>query len=251
MLANTARVTASGAIDLAGDLRLTQNSILTQASRDEAGLQIHAERVVIEPGSAIDVSGRGYAGGNHGSSQGTSGETLGFAAGAPRGHGGSHGGSGGQYSGASRVASLPYGDPLHPVTLGSGGGEWGGPGADGGGAIRVIARDQVIVDGEIRADGAVSIGSASGEGAGGSIWITTPRLSGVGAVHANGGTSAGSNHTGGGGGRIAIDAEFVDPAADLVAARRVNAIGGDGYYGDAARHAVCGSARARGDRRGS
>ncbi len=235
VLTNVARVIANGAIDLAGDLRLTQGSILTHPSASEAGLQITAERVVIEPGSAIDVTGRGYRGGStSGSTQGNFGETLAFAPGSGPGTGGSHGGPGGAYSGSPHAPGLVYGDPLRPTTLGGGGGEWGGAGAGGGGAVRLAARDQVIVDGEIRANGAISSGSASGEGAGGSIWITTGRLAGLGAVRADGGTTAGGNHSAGGGGRVAIEADFVDPAADLIAARRVTARGGDGHYADGA-----------------
>jgi hypothetical protein len=132
------------------------------------------------------------------------------------------------------MPSAIYGDVRRPAQLGGGGGSWGGPGGDGGGSVRVFASESVAVDGAIRATGGISTGSASGEGAGGSVWIETTTIGGAGTIAADGGNQNNSAHTGGGGGRVAIHADVVDASADLLAARRATAYGGDGFYGDGA-----------------
>ncbi|RIL05170.1 MAG: hypothetical protein DCC71_11320, partial [Proteobacteria bacterium] len=231
-LQNGANVIAQGPIVLADTLRLRGNSTLAHPTASEAGLSITARDVIVEPGSAIDVTGRGYRGGLE-AGLGETAHTLGFAPGSPAGSGGSHGGAGGNYS--TNLATPVYGDPKRPSRLGAGGGAWAGNrGGAGGGFVRIVADDRVVVDGAIRANGGLGQGSAAGDGAGGSIWIDTVRLSGTGAIAADGGTAHGSTRVGGGGGRIAIYAELIDPNADLGGLRDVTARGGDGYYGDAA-----------------
>jgi len=237
-LQNGANVIAQGAIDLTGTLRLRGNARLAHPTASETGLSITAREVIVESGSAIDVTGRGYLGGNK-AGLGETAHTLGFAAGSQNGTGGSHGGVGGDYAGNG--ASIPtsvYGDSKRPNRLGAGGGGFSGPGGDGGGFIRLVVSDRLVVDGAIRANGGLSSGSASGEGAGGSVWIDTGRLAGTGTISADGGTQNNANHTGGGGGRVAIYAEFIDPNADLAGLRNVTTLGGDGFYGDAAAGTV-------------
>ncbi|MFO0689828.1 MAG: Ig-like domain-containing protein [Myxococcota bacterium] len=237
-LQNGANVVARGAIQLSGTLLLRGNSRLAHETANEAGLSIAAREVVIEIGSAIDVSDRGYLGGNR-TGLGETAHTLGRLPGSQNGTGGSHGGLGGDYSGnGSSVPTSVYGDPKRPNRLGAGGGAWGGAGANGGGLVRIVASDRVVVDGAILANGGVSAGSASGEGAGGSIWIETQRLAGTGRIAADGGTTGGLNHTAGGGGRVALYAAFVDPNADLGGLLDVTARGGDGFYGDGAAGTV-------------
>jgi hypothetical protein len=231
-LQNGARVIAQGVIEVSGTLRLAGGSTLTHPSGSEAGLSIRVGDLVVESASAIDVTGRGYPGGD-GSGFGSSGQTLGAIAGAAAGTGGSHGGAGGVFAGnGGALSNALYGDPKRPDRLGAGGGSWGGPGAAGGGRIHIVAARSVMVNGSIRANGALSQGSASGEGAGGSIWIETSRLGGSGRVSADGGTTGGGNHVGGGGGRVAIELEFIDPTSTLGDLANVTALGGDGYYGD-------------------
>jgi len=227
-LQNGARVVLTGAVELSGTLRVTGNSVLTHPTGSEAGLQITAARVVVDAGSAIDVSGRGYLGGNR-AGFGERGATVGNQPGATHGNGGSHGGWGGHYSGAGADSTNPtYGDLWHPDKLGSGGGGWSGDGGNGGGYVRLVASEAVVVNGTLRADGGVSAGSASGDGSGGSVWITTSRLAGTGFITANGGGNG--SHTGGGGGRVAVYADYVDATADLGALRNVTAWRGRGYY---------------------
>jgi hypothetical protein len=230
-LRSGARVVADAGLHVLGTLTLGANATLTHSPGLEAGLQIEAARVVVASGSAIDVSGRGYLGGDKSGLPGGTAHTLGLAAGAQAGNGGSHGGLGAHYSGAGGATTNPvYGDPARPDRLGSGGGAWSGAGGDGGGHVHIVASDELVVEGAIRADGAISSGSASGEGAGGSVWIETSRLAGTGSISANGGGTSGGNHTGGGGGRVAIYADTLDAADDLDGLRAIGAWRGRGYY---------------------
>lgn len=237
-LQNGARVIAQGVITVAGTLRLRGNSILTHASASETGLRVNVTDLVVDAGSAIDLTGRGYPGGNA-SGFGENGQTLGATSGAQRATGGSHGGIGGDWSGNGGALPNPlYGDPKRPDRLGAGGGAWGGAGGAGGGRARIVATRSVRVDGRIAADGAISDGSASGEGAGGSLWIETSRLAGTGRISADGGSLSNANHTGGGGGRVALYIDYIDPTADFDTLRGITASGGDGYYGDGAAGTV-------------
>ncbi len=225
-LQNGARVIAQGAITLTERLLLRGDSVLTHPDGDLAGLQITAARVVVEEGSAIDATGRGYAPGTGFNSPGT---TLGGTTGSSSQAGGSHGGLGA--ANTSRSVALTYGNPRQPTALGGGGGANGNTdGGAGGGAIRIVASDAVVVHGAVRADGGVGPASPAGMGAGGSVWITTSRIAGNGTISADGGDLGGVNNVGGGGGRVAIEADFVDAGADLAAGRNVTAKQGSGFY---------------------
>ena len=225
-LQNGAHVIAQSPIVLTGTLRVTGDSILTHPTTSESGLQIEASRVVVEEGSAIDVSGRGYPGGVSGGDE--TGLTLGSLAGSVHGCGGSYGGRGARYRDAGGEPNPVYGDPRHPDLLGSGGGAWSGNGGYGGGYVRIVASDELVVDGAIRADGGISSGTASGDGSGGSVWITTSRLAGDGTISANGGGNG--DHVGGGGGRVAIYLDYVDSNSDLNGLRGITAFSGRGRY---------------------
>jgi hypothetical protein len=83
-LQNGANVVASGPIRLSGTLRLRGNSRLSHATGSEAGLSIEAPEVLVEAGSIIDVTGRGYLGGNR-AGLGETAHTLGFIAGVATG----------------------------------------------------------------------------------------------------------------------------------------------------------------------
>jgi large repetitive protein len=228
IIRNRAKILADNAITVNDTLRLTGNSILTHSTGNESGLQINAARVEVDESSLIDVTGKGYAGGNN-SGDGENAVTLGGLRGSGRANGGSYGGLGGHYSVNERPNPV-YGNPKVPDKLGSGGGAWDGAGGYGGGYIRIIASDAIVVDGSIRANGGLSSGSASGEGSGGSVWITTSRLAGNGTISADGGTTNGSNHTSGGGGRVAIYLDHLDSVSDLNDLRNVTAFSGRGYY---------------------
>jgi hypothetical protein len=124
------------------------------------------------------------------------------------GNGGAHGGYGGHGGdGAAPVgSSYPCGDPLAPLFPGSGGGTIadGIKGGNGGGAVRIVAQGEVLVNGLITANGGNRLGnSQAGGGAGGSIFITCNTLAGTNVIQANGGMGQpyGGN---GAGGRIAV-----------------------------------------------
>ncbi|NIM16690.1 MAG: hypothetical protein GTO45_32270, partial [Candidatus Aminicenantes bacterium] len=188
-------------------------------------------KMVIGPDAKIDVSTRGYMGARQKVNGLTNTSDYGFTLGNQPGSyyqsGGSYGGYGGQYS--SYTINGVYGSPYAPMEAGSGGGGYmGNPGGNGGGAIRVQAAE-LVVDGQLFANG----GSTSNYGAGGSggaIYLNLTVLNGSGHIQANGGTSAYSS--GGGGGRIAI---YYQSAAkyDL---STITAWGGERTSGGAAQH---------------
>lgn len=159
--------------------------------------------------SRIDLDGRGFASGT-GPGTAPPSNVNGWSA------GGGHGGYGGRgfAQPSTTFGGTAYGSLLEPSTFGSGGGANSpsgtgltGAGA-GGGALKLTVQGALVVDGQIRASGTNGTPSwwSSGGGAGGSIWITAPSLSGVGTISANGGAGDGVYGAGGGGGgRIAMN----------------------------------------------
>lgn len=122
--------------------------------------------------------------------------------------GGSHGGYG---QNTQRNANKIYGSVYEPVTLGSGGGNSGGPWTDGagGGAIKLEVLNTFNLNGEVEANGQIGADAdrGGGGGSGGSIWIDTDVFNGNGSLYTNGGLGEGgllSASGGGAGGRIAI-----------------------------------------------
>jgi hypothetical protein len=160
----------------------------------EHQLAIVAEKIDIDSGAAIDVSVRGHSRGA-GPGRGTSGITAG---------GGGHGGAGGASS-ASVAGGAAHGDPLSPITLGSGGGDdtnGSGAGGSGGGFVALEACESIQVDGRVLANGQTGRANEGGGGAGGTIRIATNLLAGAGEISAGGGAGAASGGGGGGGGRV-------------------------------------------------
>ncbi len=188
------------------------------------------ETLILEPavgtlaGGTIDVTGRGY-GANQ--TDPAAPQTDPSAVN-PRPYmsGGSHIGQGGL-----EIWGWPprwtYGSVYHPQEPGSGG-ESSAYGRAGGGVVRITAKEEVVIDGEILANG--MSGSGRG-GAGGSVWITSKKIRGGGKIKANGGAGAPIH---GGGGAIAV--EYTDATSALpvmeartgVAGTSVNKYGGPG-----------------------
>ncbi|MCX7670540.1 MAG: hypothetical protein N2439_10775, partial [Anaerolineae bacterium] len=79
-----------------------------------------------------------------------------------------------------------------------------GPGATGGGAIRLLVAGMLTVNGALSANGGSAGDTRSGGGAGGSVWINAGTLGGTGTISANGGNGNSIYGGGGAGGRIAI-----------------------------------------------
>ena len=183
----------------AGDLVLRAGTILTHGeavSAAEPGLlQVTLTRDLrIEVGASIDATGRGYP-----ANVTYSGASMGGS-----GSAGSHIGVGGIWSGSG---GSTYGSVTRPLENGSGGQYSASYGQPGGGAVHVVARN-VVVDGEIRADGGSTTSTNRRAGAGGSVWIqASGTVTGAGSISARGGTTAEGSLTSGGGGAIAIEHE--------------------------------------------
>ena len=111
-----------------------------------------------------------------------------------------------RHGGALDYTSFCYGDPKYPVDIGSAG--WSGTDADskkaaGGGAVHLMVTGAVVVNGKILADGESKPYAC---GAGGSILVEAPSVSGTGTIRA-GYTYAKSNANSvrtGAGGRVAL-----------------------------------------------
>ena len=147
---------------------------------------------VVQAGSRVDVSGRGYAAGA-GPGAGTL-NPFGYGSGA------GHGGTGATPTGGGAGGGA-YDSVLTPGSWGSGGGHAGG--GMGGGIIRLAVSGTLQLDGVIAADG-VSPGYPAGAGAGGSIHVSAGNLAGSGSFSAQGGSTVNVGGGGGGGGRIAV-----------------------------------------------
>ena len=122
------------------------------------------------------------------------------------------------HGGRFAAGAQTYGSLSAPTNCGS------GASASGGGVVKIRALGDLMVKGEVNADGGDT--SVYGSGAGGSVWLIGKRLSGDGIITANGG-SAGQGD-GGAGGRIAVwlteATDFTDWAGRLLAR-------GGGKYG--------------------
>jgi hypothetical protein len=179
----------------------------------------------INSAGSINTKGKGYAPG-HGPGAGTSG--TGGAGGA------AHAGYGG--NGQGRAGSTTtYGSVKEPLLLGSGGGHDGNNMTEnGGGAIRLVISGELLVNGNISANGndspftTVNYTNANGGGSGGSIWITANSISGTGNITASGGSAADItcfscfDAGGGGGGRIAL----YYTSSNSLGSSQISAVGG-------------------------
>ncbi len=114
----------------------------------------------VEPGGAINLTGRGF--------DGNTGTGNGGEAGSPQsGAGAGHGGYGG-LSSSNALGGNCYGVFDQPATLGSGGGQGASAiGGAGGGAIKLAIGGSAIIEGAISANGANATNSRSGGGSGG------------------------------------------------------------------------------------
>lgn len=183
-------------LTIAGDVFVTGGS----AIRGNASLHVTGA-FTLATNATFSADAKGYPVGDDGG-PGVGGQSP------WRGGGGGHGGLGG--AGRSDAGPAPggeaYGDPLAPTALGSRGGHGlYGPGAPGGGAIRLVVGGTLTVDGVLSANGGNAGDTRSGGGSGGSIWITTSTLGGTGLISANGGNGNSSFGGGAGGGRIAVE----------------------------------------------
>lgn len=207
------------AVTVGGTLALTGNSVLRHpvtTTQKTYTLDVAANNLTIDSGSAIDVSGRGYP------------ATIGFggttALGSSGNSGGSHGGLGSKGSQA-KASGLAYGSYTEPSLPGAGSGN-----AAGGGVVRLMVVDTLTLGGAIRANGAY--GTAGGA-AGGSVFVTTGTVTGTGTIEAKGGageTCCGYGAAGGGGGRVAVHYDALAGGFGASTVRqRLDARGGTGW----------------------
>jgi hypothetical protein len=165
------------------------------------------------------------------------------------GSGGSHGGVGTPGHCTGNVRPF-YGDLLAPTSPGSGGGSsWGATGGAGGGVIDLVVSGELVNNGIIRSNGYNGSNSTNnsyrggGGGTGGSVKVTTKKLSGIGYFQAYGGYGGGRHNSyrggGGGGGRVFVEYETVTPSRLQTYMNRVNVLGG---YGFGARYSEKGTA---------
>ncbi|MBU4011821.1 MAG: hypothetical protein KJ882_13765, partial [Proteobacteria bacterium] len=223
IIRNQARVIADDPIVVTDTLSVLTGSIITHTAGSHDGISISAARVYIDETSSIDVSGKGYAGGQTTGNSGTAGLTLGSQTGAAQYIGGSYGG----YGGSGSTPPPSYGNLYDPSVLGSGGGSGGydRAGGNGGGLVRIQATEELKVDGGILANGLPGADYSAGSGSGGSVNIETRLLHGDGTISSNGGGS----QVGGGGGRIAITYQYTGITGDdLNDFRNISAFGGKG-----------------------
>ena len=130
--------------------------------------------ILIENGSKIDVSARGYRENRTLGNAIRSGSDI---------SGGSYGGYGGPWSGTQAEV---YGDFKNPNELGSGAGVRDNGGA-GGGLVRITA-DSLQLDGSILANGQGYVsGNHPSGGSGGGIFVDVNTLTGTGSISAIGG----------------------------------------------------------------
>jgi hypothetical protein len=191
------------AVNVSGDMTLGPNAWVYPLSHPTNGgspvFRVHNLSIAATGG--FDASSGGFAGGA------INGNGYGPGAGAYLGSGsggGGHGGTGGRTTG---LYGLSYGFAKAPFQPGSGaGGGPNGPGGRGGGVIRIIARDTVLLNGSIFAKGQYYTYFRSGAGGGGGIFVTCRDFAGAGVLNADGGNAhTGVNDgMGGGGGRIAV-----------------------------------------------
>jgi hypothetical protein len=211
-LVNTT-LTMDGTLTVDGSLSLQSGSRLTHSTATSGivnSLYIDAGEVVIDSASSIDVSDCGYLGGLRGDNSDTKGRTLGntVTGGSIQFNGGGYGGCGGMYTNI-QVNEI-YGSIYQPADPGSGGGGYlsDDAGGNGGGVLR-IQTSELVLDGEINANGGMSP-MYGGGGSGGSIWINATTIRGSGEIHADGGDCI--DRGAGGGGRIAL---YYDAASEF------------------------------------
>jgi hypothetical protein len=197
-------------------LTLSGNSVLRHpgctANKETYLLMKVSDRVILESGSSIDVSKKGYPGGyqTYFGAPDETGITLENLPGGGSYYrtGGSYGGLGGAY-GIDYVGQT-YGSLYKPLNPGAGGGGYSTshPGGNGGGVLHIVT-NLLELNGSIYANGGTNgYSKYGGAGAGGSILLEVKTIKGAGEITANGGGNW--YHAAGGGGRVALYYENIN-----------------------------------------
>jgi hypothetical protein len=232
-------VSVSGTVTMAGNAWIYPYSHPTNGG----SVWFRCSNLVVDASSGFNANEKGYAGAPNDNASGRSGygpgTTAGFTTGTP---GPSYGGVGGTAFHSAggfhlHLGGGQYGDyanPAEPGSGGAGGAPWTSPGGAGGGLIRVLASDAVIMDGSMLANGQAMGNSYAAPGSGGGICVQCKTIKGSGLLSAVGGDLRrgdlnDSPNTGGagGGGRIAILYDTVAQAGmSPQPTVRLNAAGG-------------------------
>ena len=214
------------------DVYIYKNTTLTHTgatATTESLMDLQVSKLIIETGSKIDTTSKGYLGGRQGNNTATSGRTIGNIPGSNCVNvttvcgGGSHGGEGGKPAGANPV----YGGVTQPLSNGSGGAATStSRGGNGGGVVKIRASVLMTIDGSILANGGPALFATAGGGSGGSVWLQAPSITGAGVIEAKGGVNISANAGTGGGGRIAIYCPSLTIPTANIRASSVAAISG-------------------------
>lgn len=180
---------------------------VSSAATNGGSVLLQVSNLEVAASGGINADGRGFQYGSH------SGTAYSQPYGPGRGGNSAYSGGGGGYGGqggAARNSSFrgaTYGDPIQPLSCGSGGGsqsDASGRGGSGGGLIRLEVRGAVTLNGTLTANGQ-DAASYGGGGSGGGIFVKCRTFTGAatGKMIANGGDQI-NDGGGGGGGRIAV-----------------------------------------------
>ncbi len=201
-------VTDAGLVAVQGDFVVSSNTILYPYAHPTNGgtLLFTAGNFFVLTNGMVDADAKGYAGTTNTSRGlgpgGSPWNGNGWIAGA--GYGGKGGNS--AASGEGGIGGPAYGVSNAPVECGSASARGQSlRGWSGGGSIRIIAAQEVRIDGTLSANGESGLYNQDGGGSGGGIFIQCKRFMGnaSGVLQARGGNGR-SLGGGGGGGRIAV-----------------------------------------------
>ncbi len=183
-------VVEGGALMLNGDTAAVGSG--TPEVKHGRGYRIEAANVAIGSSGVMhaDLAGFAY---NQGPGAGTGAHQNDY------GRGAGYGGRGGDGSNANLwYGGNPYGSETHPGALGSGGGH---PYArEGGGAIWLVAENNITINGRLSADGGSASQVYASGASGGSLLLSAATVDGHGMIASRGGSA--TQGGGGGGGRI-------------------------------------------------
>ena len=207
-------------VDVAGTIDVGEGSSVYVWSDVETGCSplLRAKNIVVAEGAKVSADERGFGAGwcYQQNSQrlycgyGPGADKLGYAYGARVVAGGGHGGIGGNWS--ETRGGDANDDRYLPRLPGSGGScpyRYSYQGGNGGGAISMIATEAIVINGTVTANGETCFGTSTSAGAGGTIFLSAPNVSGsetavLSARGADVPSDATLQHGAGGGGRIAI-----------------------------------------------
>ncbi len=213
-------------IDVGGTFHIGSNAMAVAYSNPTNGGSafVKIKDLVIDERGILGSLGAGFSGGRGYRGYGPGG---GYGVNSAYFSAASYGGKGGAWTNIVPVPDV-YGDPWRPDLPGSGGGNfenrWGF--SDGGGLVRVLAKNEIRVNGRVIADGQPLYADQYGKcgASGGAIWLWCKTFTGSGRLDARGADDLTSKKdyaktAAGGGGRIAVWTGFPDP--DTLNTRRI------------------------------